>query len=392
MEEKRRTDDISYKAKLGRHQVLKFYRACVIIILLILTALCIYYYWKNKEYVDYEVRQQYQWSKAQEAHCQNLDGYLLVYSKDGMSCVDTKGNTVWNQSYEMQAPMIKTCGNVVAAADYNGRNIYVASTEGILGAINTTMPIRDLAVSENGVVVAVLDDSDVTAIYLYSAKNGEAFADFKTTMSKSGYPIAVDVSEDGKLVAVSYIKAEDGEIASHIGFYNFSAVGQNYTDNLVGGYGYAQAVVPLVEFMSTDVVFGVANDRLMLYQGEQIPINTKDVILTEEILSVYHNEEHIGLVFYNTSGETEDLYRLEIYNTAGEIEKEITFDMEYQEILFDSKSIIIYNDDECNIYNWDGKLKYSGRFKERIQCILPMGSIDRYTFVTQDSIQLIELN
>ncbi len=392
MEENRRTEDISYKAKLGRHQVLKFYRVCVIIILLILTAFCIYYYWKNKEYVDYEVRQNYSWSKAQEAHCRNLEGYLLVYSKDGMNCVDTKGNTVWNQSYEMQAPIIKTCGNVVAAGDYSGRNIYVANTEGILGTINTTMPIRDLAVSENGVVAAVLDDTDVTAIYLYNVKNGEAFADFKTTMSKSGYPIAVDISQDGKLVAVSYLKAEDGGIMSDVGFYNFSSVGQNYTDNLVGGYGYAQAVVPLVEFMRTDVAFGVANDRLMLYQGEQIPVNTKDVIFSEEILSVYHNEEYIGLVFYNTTGETEEAYRLSVYNTSGEIENEITFDVEYQEILLGAKSIVIYNDEECDIYNWDGKLKYKGRFKERIQCVLPTASVDRYTLVTQDGIQLIELN
>ncbi len=388
----RGTEDISYKAKLGRHQVLKFYRACVIIILLALTAVCIFFYWNNKEYVDYEVRQQYEWNKSQEAQCLNLDGYLLVYSKDGMSCIDTKGNTVWNQGYEMQAPIIKTCGNVVAAGDYNGRSIYVAGTDGIIGTINTTMPIRDLTVSENGVVVAVLEDSDVTAIYLYNAKKGEPFADFKTTMSKSGYPIAVDVSDDGKLVAVSYLKAEGGEIVSNVGFYNFSSVGQNYTDNLVGVYVYDQAVVPLVEFMSADAVFGVADERLMLYRGEQIPTNTKDVMLTEEVLSVYHNEEHVGLVSYNTTGETQDTHRLVIYNADGDVKQEITFDMEYHEILLDSKAIIIYNEEECCIYNWDGRLKYTGKFKERIQCILPMGSVSRYTLVTQDSIQLIELN
>lgn len=394
MEENRRRkeEDISYKAKLGRHQVLKFYRACIIIILLAIAAVCIFFYWKNKEYVDYEVRQQYAWNKSGEAQCLNLDGYLLVYSKDGMSCVDTKGNTVWNQSYEMQAPIIKICGSVVAAGDYNGRNIYVAGTDGIIGTIHTTMPIRDIAVSENGVVATVLEDSEVTAIYLYNAQKGEPFADFKTTMSKSGYPIAVDVSDDGKLVAVSYLKAEDGEIVSNVGFYNFSSVGQNYTDNLVGVYVYDRAVVPLVEFMSTDAVFCVADDRLMLYEGEQIPTNTKVVMLTEEVLSVYHNEKYVGLVSYNTAGETQDTYRLDIYNIAGDKEKEITFDMEYKEIIFDSKSVIIYNEDECCIYNWDGRLKYAGRFKERIQCILPMGSVSRYTVVTGDSIQLIELN
>jgi hypothetical protein len=56
-------------------------------------------------------------------------------------------------------------------------------------------------------VAAVLDDSTVTAIYLYSVA-GEQLAYFKTTMSKSGYPVAIAISDDGKQIAVSYLKAE----------------------------------------------------------------------------------------------------------------------------------------------------------------------------------------
>lgn len=391
-ENRREVEEVSYKTKIGRHQVVKFYRGCIIIILLIVAAIGVYFYTENKEYVDYEVRQSYEWSKAQEAQCCQLGGNLLVYSKDGMSCVDTKGNTIWNQSYEMQAPIIKTCGNVVAAGDYNGRNIYVASTEGIIGTINTTMPIRDLCVSENGVVAAVHDHSDVTAIYIYNANKGEAIADFKTTMSKSGYPIAIDISSDGKMFAVSYLKTEDGKMISNIGFYNFSSVGQNYTDNLVGGYVYEDSVVPLVEFIATDIVYGVSDNRLMMYQGEQIPTNTKDIMISEEILSVYSSEDTIGLVFYNTAANTEDTYRLVLYDVHGEIENEITFDLDYQEILIGKKGIVIYNEDECEIYNKDGRNKFKGRFKEKVQCVLPMGNIGRYTLVTKDRIQLIELN
>ena len=71
-------------------------------------------------------------------------------------------------------------------------------------------------------------------------------------MSKSGYPVAIAISDDGKQIAVSYLKAENGKVTSSVGFYNFSSVGQNYTDNLVGGYGYADAVVPLISFMNND--------------------------------------------------------------------------------------------------------------------------------------------
>ena len=119
---------------------------------------------------------------------------------------------------------------------------------------------------------------------------------FKTTMSKSGYPVAIAISDDGKQIAVSYLKAENGKVTSSVGFYNFSSVGQNYTDNLVGGYGYADAVVPLISFMNNDTVFAVADNRLMFYQGRQKPVSLTDMLISEEIQSVFYDKDHVGLV------------------------------------------------------------------------------------------------
>ena len=284
--------------------------------------------------------------------------------------------------------MIRTCKKTVAVGDYNGRSIYISNTQGNLGVVETTMPIRDFSVSENGIVAAVLDDSTVTAIYVYSSV-GDLLVSFTTTMSKSGYPIAIDISDDGTLIAVSYIKAENGTLSSNIGFYNFAAVGQNYTDNLVGGYGYAGAVVPLVQFMDNDTVFAVADNRLMFFKGKQKPENILDTLISEEIQSVFYDENHVGLVFFNSTGET--TYRMEIYDTNAKKTGEIAFDTEYTDIVFDTASIIIRNDKECVIYDWDNRLKFEGTFTERILCFLSMGSISRYTIVTDQEIQTIEL-
>lgn len=378
----------SLNSQLARHRVLTFYKICAVLAVIAAIVIYAYFDWKNTVYTDYEVMQQYDWTKSTEAHCMNLNGTLFSYSKDGMSCTDSHGKVIWNQTYEMQNPMVRTCQNVVAVGDYNGRMIYVSNTEENMGTIDTTMPIRDFCVAKNGVVAAVLDDSNVTAIYLYNM-SGEQLAYFKTTMSKSGYPLAIAISEDGKQVAVSYLKAESGEMSTSIGFYNFASVGQNYTDNLVGGYGYANAIVPLVEFMNSDTSFAVADNRLMLYQGRQKPENIANIMIDNEIQSVFYNENNVGLVFYNMTGET--TYSLEIYNTSGEKKQTINFNQEYKEILFQTEGIIIYNDEECVIFDWEGRKKYEGSFKERIECVIPMGNISRYTVVTGDSIQTIEL-
>ena len=376
---------------IARHRHVKIYTILIIAAVLAAVIFALYLNWKHKVYVDYEIVQVTEWTKSSDSKCMNLSGTLFTYSNDGMSCTDTKGKVIWNQTYEMQNPIIRTCKKTVAVGDYNGRNVYIANTQGILGAIETTMPIRDLCVSENGIVAVVLDDSKVTEIHLYSSTGeaGKPLASFKTTMSQSGYPIAIDISNDGTQVAVSYIKADNGQVSSSIGFYNFSAVGQNYTDNLVSGYGYADAVVPMIHFMDDDTVFAVADNRLMFFKGRQKPESILDTIISDEIQSVFYNESHVGLVFFNPTGET--TYRMELYDTNAKKTNEVAFNTEYTDIVFDTASFIIHNDNECLIYDWDNRLKFEGVFMERMLSILPMGSISRYTVVTEQAIELIEL-
>ncbi len=381
----------SLNSRIVRHRVLTFYKVCAVVLVIAVIGIYAYFDWKRTIYADYAVQQQYDWVKSSDAHCMNLDGTLFSYSKDGMSCTANDGKVIWNQTYEMQSPMVRICENVVAVGDYNGRTIYVSNSEEIMGSVNTTMPIRDFCVAKNGVVAAVLDDSNITAIYLYDVSDttGEELVYFKTTMSKSGYPIAIAISEDGRQVAVSYLKAENGQMSTHIGFYNFSAVGQNYTDNLVGGYGYANAVVPVVEFMNSESSFAVADNRLMFYRGRQKPESINEIMLDHEIQSVFYNENHVGLVFYNMTGET--TYSMDLYDASGNKEQTIHFNQEYKDILLQPEGIIVYNDEECAIFDWEGTKKYEGNFKERIECIIPVGNIARYIVVTSNSLQMIQL-
>ena len=380
-------DKQNLQSKINRHRMLNFYKFCFMGIVIVGIVVLIYIQWKRLVYTDYEVVQQNEWTKSEEAHSMELKGTILTYSKDGMTCTDTKGNAIWNQTYEMQSPIVRTCQNVVAIGDYNGRSIYVANTSQIIGRIDTTMPIREFCVSANGVVAAVLDDSTVTAISVCSIKGEHVY--FKTTMSKSGYPIAIDITDDGQQVAVSYLKAENGKIVSNIGFYNFSSVGQNYTDNLVGAYGCDGAVVPVVSFMNNNTCFALADNKLMFYQGRQKPVSLSDIWLSDEVQSVFYNENYVGLVFYNTEGE--QTYRLDVYDTNGTQRISIPFELKYQNIIFQDAGIVIHNENQCLIYSWENLMKYEGTFKEPIRCFVPSGSIDRYMLVTDDSIQHIRL-
>lgn len=374
--------------KIIRHRIVIFYWVIIIILLILAVISGLFYYWTRIKYTKYEIHQEYSFQKTDDSYIEPLNNSIVLYSSDGMSCIDSKGKTIWNQTYEIQNPVVRTCENVIAIADYNGRNIYVANTDKILGTINTTMPIRDFSVAANGIVAAVLDDSNITGIYLFDT-SGNNMVYFKTQISNSGYPIALDISKDGKQVAISYMKAEAGEVSTYVGFYNFSAVGQNYTDNLVGGYGYKNLIVPLVSFMNNDTIIALGDSKLMYYQGKQIPVNIGDTWIQNEIKSVYKTNDYLGLVYANTTGESK--YLLDIYNTSGNVTVSLPFDLEYKDIVFDSNGIVIYSDTECQIYNWKKNLKYEGLFKDSVRYVLTTGAIDKYILVTESSIQNIVL-
>lgn len=386
--EKNDAPRVSYKEKIKSHKFTILYRTILVIILVAAVIAALLVQWENKVYTQSVVVSSAETSITQDANLLPFAGYVLSYSKDGAGCMDTKGNAAWNQTFEMQNPIVDICQNVAAIGDYNGRTIYVMNTSGVMGSITTNRPIRNLCVAANGVVAVVLDDTDVTLIYLYDAKGNE-LVHFRTTMKDSGYPVSVSISPSGELVCVSYLFVDSGQMKSSVAFYNFGAVGQNNTDNYVSGYDYLNTIVPFTRFADNKTVYAVSDDRVMFYSGSQKPVSIAENLVSDDIQSVYYGDSYIGLVFHST--ESSNRYRLDVYDKAGVLVQKIEFDIEYSDILFHEDQIIIYNEAECCIYNTKGVQKYAGRFEKSARVLIPLSSSYSYMVVTPDSIDTIEL-
>lgn len=379
---------VSYRERIKSHKFTIFYRSVLVLVLIVAVIAAFYIQWNNKIYTQAAEVSSVEINITQGSQLLPFAGYLLTYSKDGAGCMDIKGNAVWNQTFEMQNPIVDVCQNVVAIGDYNGRNIYVMNTSGVMGSITTNKPMRDFCVAANGVVAAVLDDTDTTWIYLYDSQ-GKELAYFRTTMKDSGYPVKVAISPSGELVCVSYLFVDSGQMKSSVAFYNFGDVGQNNTNNYVSGYDYADTVVPFVRFLDNRSLFAVADNRIMLYGGAQKPLSVLESLIDDSVQSVYYGGEYIGLVFNST--EADSRYRMDVYHKSGVLKQSIYFDIEYSDIIFHEEQIIIYNESECRIYNSNGMEKYSGRFNKTTLVLIPQNAAYRYMAVTPDSIDTIEL-
>lgn len=382
---------VDYKEKIRSHKLAIFYRVVLGVALIVAIIAFLIIQWRDKVFTESLVTGTAPITIVQGADVKNLGGNILLYSKDGASCVDAKGKAVWNRTYEMQTPLISISGQTAAIGDYNGRSIYVMDKSGEKGTINTNLPIRDFCVSDNGVVAAVLDDSNLVRINLYNGNENteETIVTSTASMDKSGYPMSISLTPNGKIMAVAYLYVDSGNMKSSVAFYNFGEVGQNETDNYVSGYDYLNTVIPYVRFMDNDSAFAVSDDRIVFFSGAERPTNIASNLLEEEIQSIYYNENYVGLVFNNQSGES--AYRLDVYNSSGSKVGSQFFDIDYTDIVFNKDQIIIYSDTDCQISNIKGVDKFIGNFEKNTSLLIPTTSVYRYVIVTADSVDTIEL-
>lgn len=379
----------SISQRILRHRLQIIYRTLLTVVLIIAVAIVVVLQIKNRVFESYEVVSSVERKSISDADTLAFNGNVLTYSRDGANCTDAKGTMLWNQTFEMQNPMVDIAGDKVAFGDYNGSKVYLLGTEGLIGEINTNMPIRTFCISQSGVVAAVLDGGSVTWIYLFDSQGNE-IAYFKNSMENSGYPVTVCISPNGKLVGVSHLMVENGNMLTSVAYYNFDKVGKNNIDNYASGYNYSDEIVMVLKFMDNESAFAVADDRIMFYRGGEKPVMQIENLLKEEIQGVYYNDSYVGLSYYDVTGEAS--YRLDIYNTEGELEDSVKINMDYADIIFHKDRVIVYNATDCKIHNIGGADIYNGKFDEGVSTMIPTASGTKFLLVTGDSIDTIELN
>lgn len=387
---KTRNSGESYRDKIKRHKQVGLYRILLVAVCVVTLITVVVYKYMTHVYTTYEVTNSLDLTTVHNSVSAPIGNQIMIYSPDGVHSIDAKGETVWDYPFEMQYIMTSKSGDTIALADYNGREVYVFTPKGKIGEIHTTMPIRSFAVAETGRVAVAVTDSKITWIYIYDP-DGTRLYEIKTTMGQSGYPASFALSPSGELFAMSCIFVDSGVVKSKVAFYNFGAVGENKSDYYVSGFTFPDTIIPYINYMNNNCIYAAGDDRLVMFNGEQIPNMTNNFIFDEEIKAVYNNDNHVIVSF--ASDKIEYRNKLLVYTDSSEKYKEVYVDMDYDDIVFGSKYFTIYNENRCQIYNYSGKQKYDGTFDKAVRLMIPVGGEGsfRYIVLTDNSLDTIQL-
>ena len=193
----------------------------------------------------------------------------------------------------------------------------------------------------------------------------------------------------GKVLGVSYYHLDIGDIMSSIAFFNFGEVGQNSIDNYVSGYNYQDSLVPLVKFLSDSHSFALSGARLTIFEGSEKPVSLKEIFIDEEVLSVFNDSEHIGIVVRPNDGK--NTYKLRIYSDKGILLSEKPFDFDYSGVVFSEGQYVLYGNTDIFVGTVDGREKFSYEYEMPIRLVIPTSSPTKYIIVTESSIDTVQL-
>ena len=366
-------DMMSYEKNLRQH---KLKTAGMVVAVIAIIGLCLYgikISLDHRSYTTCEVVRSFDRSDTITTKYTEFLSYVIKYSKDGISCVDSENNLVWSQTYNMQDPVINVCQDSLAIADRNGTDVMIFNQTGMQGQVQTLLPIRQISVSQQGVLAVLLEDGDTSRVNLY-AKDGSQIVESKFELSETGYPLRIALSADATKLAVSFLQVQNGSISSCVAFYNFDSVGENDEDHLVASKILQGTVMPDVQYTDRTHCFFAGAGELLFFAGTQIPEETADVTIEQKILSIFSSSKYVGVV---TEGE-EKSYALQVYNMQGKQEFQTEFDQDYTTLKFSGNNILIYNDFEYTMMNHAGNIFFEGTFEESISDLYTLSGNNRY--------------
>lgn len=340
-------------------------------------------------YDSYEVSDSIERSSSGVTQYERFGKYLLEYSNDGISCVGDDRDVIWNQSFEMISPKIEICGAYLVIYDAGGTEIFILTEGGLQKEIETTSPIQTVCIAEQGTVAVLMKENKEAQVKLFDAKGNE-LANGKFYSAKGSFPVDIALSYDGTKLAVDMVDVSQGNVSTTISFYNFGSVGQSEIDNNVGTYTFEGILVPEIDYISNSRMIGMGTGRMLVFDGTQKPELSKEVVIEEEILSYFHNEKYVGIVYDNV--EDENLWHVKVMDMRGFTVMESDLSIAYSKIEFLSNNeVCATNATECELFTLHGVKKFKYTFDEELYKILAGNSKQNYTFIFKDTMEEVKL-
>ncbi len=380
-------EELREQSKQRKKEMLKRVIKIASVILVLVIGVEIIY--ALRSFDSYDVRSVIERSSSSVTQYAAFNEGLLEYSNDGISCIGPNDEVVWNQSFEMISPQIEICGEYLAVYDAGGTEVFVLTESGLQKNIEISSPIQAVCVANQGTLAVLMKEDDKSQVKLFDIKGNE-LANGIFYNKKGGFPVDIALSYDATKLAVDMVDVSKGNVSTTISFYNFGSVGQSEIDNIVGTYTFDDLFVPEINYVSNSKMIGMGTGKMLVFDGAQKPELSQEIVIEQEILSYFHNDSYVGIVY--DAVEEEKYCHVKVMDFRGRIIMENDISIVYDEIEFLSNDeICVRSGSECEIFTTHSIKKFAYTFDKELYKILAGDNGDSYTFIFKDTIEEVKL-
>lgn len=382
-----KTDLEELKQKVREHKKKQLKRLAIIVGICVAIIVVFYIATQVKTYSKYKTIDSVERADTSATQFALFQGKILKYSNDGAIYTDTENNTIWNQTFEMDSPLVAMNDSYVAFADVDGQVVYILNEEGLQGTVNTTMSIKKIDVAEHGTIAVLMENQNTSYLALYNME-GDKLAEGAIHVENSGYPLDIALSDNGENLAVSILDINSGSVKTTLSFYNFGTVGQNKIDNIVNTFSYAGNVIPRLEYIDDTTMLAFADNGVMIFKGAQVPEQTGEVLVSSEIKSIFYDNSYFGLIIQDK--EVENGRKMVVYDLNGTEVTGVSLDMGYDDVYFlKNHEICVQNENQCQIYTRHGVKKFESTFEAELYYVMNRIGSRNYTVLLDGSTEQI---
>ena len=273
----------------------------------------------------------------------------------------------------------------------NGKDVYIFTTEGEVSRQTLSYDIANVDIAQQGVYCLVLIGEDGSYISEYD-KDSKKIYEKKASIDKDGYPLDIDISNDGVKLIVSYLRVNGVKTETVLAAYNFGSVGQNKNaDRLMDSYTIEDSLYPTVKFIDNDTIACFGDKDIRLYTMVEEP-KEKTVIDLEgrEMQGVFYNSTCVGYIALADSG-SDSKYKIYTYGSNGSQKSVVSYSDSYDKIYAAQDEIIVVGDMDCSIFRLNGSTKFKYSFPKKLVNVVPDANKEEYVVISESETQIIAL-
>ena len=372
------------KLFFNRHSIIAVIIAAAVIAAVILAAV-----WQNdRAFNNYDVEKSFSIDGASSQNFVSFAGGLLAYSRDGAQYYDSEGNTVWNESYNMQSPEVRISGKRLLIYDRGGSSLVVMSEKKEITLVSTTHPIVRADVASNGVSAVLTEEEDTGYISIYG-EDGTATANGQVHLSQTGYPMSIAISDDGTRLIMSLSVIGSESLGTRINVYDFSDTGDQKKDNIIATFDYDNTVCPQTAFFSDGEAVAVTDGGAVIYTSGTTIKEKKKIKADYETENVIISGKYFGLIHKSNSKNQV----LDVYDENGKQTCERKLASDYDSCLFLRDDLLIEKtNNRIRLIDVTGKTRFSYDFPDEVIAFEAAGNTREYFLIQQESSQVIKID